>query len=84
MKVDLTNLIKVMKAVFNQKLHLFCNSIKHFQIEPRWNRTYEHQGECVRTITPDDLSSKGVFEEHKVKREEKMRDEGWRREFKEQ
>lgn len=82
MKVDLTNLIKVMKAVFNQKLHLFCNSIKHFQIEPSWNRTYEHQGECVRTITPDDLG-KGVFEEHKVKRE-KMRDEGRRREFKEQ
>jgi len=32
MKADLTNLIKVLKAVFNQKLHLFCNRIKHFQI----------------------------------------------------
>lgn len=82
MKVDLTNLIKVLKAVFNQKLHLFCNRIKHFQIEPSWNRTYEHQGECARTITPDDLG-KWVSED-RVKREEKLRDEGRRRESKEQ
>ncbi len=82
MKVDLTNLIKVMKAVFNQKLHLFCNIIKHFQMEPSWNRIYEHQGECVRTSMPDDLG-KGVFED-RVKREEKMRDEGRGRESEEQ
>lgn len=72
MKVDLTNLIKVMKSMFNQKLHLFCNSIKHL---PSWNRIYEHQGEC-------DLG-KGVFED-RVKREEKMRDEGRGREYEEQ